>query len=144
MKYLRLFQVYGEGENPRRLYPSLKRASLTGNDFYINSGNQIRDFCHVDDVIKAIFLSLNSKKSNGEIINIGNGKPTKIKDVIKKISRIAKGGKPQFGKIKYRKDENMKVYPNIKKAFIKLKWKPQINLNEGIKIVIKTFGKNEC
>ena len=81
---------------------------------------------------KKVYVSLEDKIgiSSGQpapgIINIGNGKPTKIKDVIKKISRIAKGGKPQFGKIKYRKDENMKVYQNIKKAYIKLKWKPII------------------
>ena len=111
---------------------------MNNKKFSVSEGNQIRDFCYVGDVVKAIFLALKSRNSDGEIINIGYGKPTKIKDLIKKISRIIKGGKPQFGKIKYRKDENMKVYPNIKKAFIKLKWKPKINLDRGIKIVINS------
>ena len=66
-------------------------------------------------------------------------KPLKIKKAINLIKKIVGFGKPQFGKIKYRKDENMKVYPNIKKALIKLKWAPKINLDRGIKIVINSF-----
>jgi len=136
---LRFFQVYGPKQDQNRALPQIIKNCLNNKKFSVSEGNQIRDFCYVDDVVKAIFLALKSRNSDGEIINIGYGNPTKIKDLIKKISRIIKGGKPQFGKIKYRKDENMKVYPNIKKAFIKLKWKPKINLDRGIKIVINSL-----
>ena len=34
----------------------------------------------------------------------------------------------------------MKLYPNIKKAEKKLKWKPKINFNRGLKAVINSFG----
>ena len=81
------------------------------------------------------FLALASKKTNGEIINIGSGKPIRVKDVIKKICTFIGYGKPQFGQIKYRKDENMKVYAHIKKALLKLKWKPKINLRDGLQDV---------
>ena len=82
---------------------------------------------------------MTSKKSNGEIFNIGSGKPKKIKQVIRQIQKIIGKGKAQFGKIKYIQDENMKLYPNIKKARIKLNWKPKINFNREIKIVINSF-----
>ena len=84
-------------------------------------------------------MALKSNKANGEIFNIGSGKPEKIKDVIKQICKIIGKGQPQFGKIKYRKDENMKIYPNIKKARVKLKWTPKINFNNGIKTVINSY-----
>ena len=80
-----------------------------------------------------------SKKTNGEIINIGSGKPTKLKEVIKTIHKKIGKGQLQFGKIKYRKDENMKVYPDIKKAHIKLKWQPKTTFSYGIKNVINSF-----
>ena len=107
--------------------------------FPTSSGNQIRDFCYIDDVVRAIFLSFNSKKNEGEIINIGNGKPLKVNQIIKKIKKIVGMGNPQFGMIKYRKDENMKLYPNIKKAKSKLNWKPNFSFDKGIKIVIQSF-----
>ena len=66
----------------------------------------------------------------------------KIKQVIKQVCRIIGQGKPQFGKIKYRKDENMKVYPIINKAHTELKWKPKIDFDKGIKIVINSFSTN--
>ena len=39
----------------------------------------------------------------------------KVKKVIEQIRKISKGGFPQYGKIKLRKDEIKKLYPNIKK-----------------------------
>ena len=119
--------------------PQIIKGCFDNKKFPVSGGDQIRDFCYVDDVVNAIFLALASKKSNGEIFNIGSGKPIKMKQVIKQVCRIIGQGKPQFGKIKYRKDENMKVYPNIKKALIKLKWAPKINLDRGIKIVINSL-----
>ena len=53
--------------------------------FPVSSGNQIRDFCYIDDVVKAIILSLRNKKSFGEVINIASGNPVKIKCVINSI-----------------------------------------------------------
>ena len=76
-------------------------------------------------------LAIQAKKKEWKVTSISIHNPNRY--------RYIKGGKPQFGKIKYRKDENMKVYPNIKKAFIKLKWKPKINLDRGIKIVINSL-----
>jgi len=136
---LRFFQVYGPKQDQNRALPQIIKNCLSNKKFPVSLGNQIRDFCYIDDAVKAIFLALKSRRSNGEIINIGFGKPKKMKDIIKKINRIIKTGKPQFGKIKYRKDENMKVYPNIQKAYNQLKWKPKVNFNEGIKIVINSF-----
>ena len=78
-------------------------------------------------------------KIDGEIFNVGSGKPQKVKKVIKQIQKIIGKGKPQFGKIKYRENENMQLYPNIKKACVKLKWRPKINFNDGIKTVINSY-----
>ena len=138
---LRLFQVYGPKQDSNRVLPQIIKGCLNNEKFPVSRGDQIRDFCYIDDVVNAIFLALTSKKSNGRIFNIGSGKPKKIKQVIKQVCRIIGQGKPQFGKIKYRKDENMKVYPIINKAHTELKWKPKIDFDKGIKIVINSFRK---
>ena len=76
---------------------------------------------------------MTSKKSNGEIFNIGSGKPKKIKNIIEYVKKISKGGYPQFGKIKLRKDEILKTYPNIKKAKKKINWIPKVLFKKGLK-----------
>jgi len=136
---LRFFQVYGPAQDQNRILPQTIKGCMNNKKFAASKGEQIRDFCFIDDIIKAIFLALKSNKANGEILNIGSGQPQKIKNIIKTICKIVGGGKPQFGKIKYRKDENMKLYPDINKAYKILNWRPKINFKKGIKIVINSF-----
>ena len=136
---LRFFQVYGEKQDLNRVLPQVIKGCLDNKTFPTSKGDQIRDFCHINDVIKAIFLALKVKNSNGQIFNIGCGKPKKIKDAINEIRKIIGSGKPLFGKIKYRKSENMKLFPNIKKAKKILKWKPKINFKQGILMAINSY-----
>ena len=136
---LRFFQVYGPKQDENRFLPQIIKGCLSNKKFPTSSGNQVRDFCYITDVVNAIFLALVSKRANGEIFNIGSGKPIKIKYIINQIFKIIGKGEAQFGKIKYRKNENMRLYPKIKKAQDRLKWKPKINFNHGIKIVINSY-----
>ena len=94
---------------------------------------------YVDDVVNAIFLTLTLKKIKGEIFNIGSGQPKKIKEILNMIKNIIGKGNIKFGKIKYRKDENMKLYPDIRKAKKKLKWRPKFNFYKGFKITINSY-----
>ena len=136
---LRFFQVYGPKQDPNRVLPQIITGCLKNKSILASTGNQIRDFCYIDDVVNAIFLTLTTKNVKGEIINIGSGQPKKIKEILNKTKNIIGKGDIRFGKIKYRKDENMKLYPNINKAKKKLKWKPKFKFNKGIKITISSY-----
>lgn len=50
LKILRVFQVFGEGEQESRFWPSLRHAARSGLDFPMSEGNQIRDFIPVETV----------------------------------------------------------------------------------------------
>ena len=134
---LRLFLVYGPHQKNDRLIPQVIGGCLKEKKFPVSKGNQLRDFCYVEDVINAIILSLAKKDALGEIFNVGSGKPVSVKFIIKKISKIIKQGKPQFNKIPFRKNENLKLYPSINKISRILGWKPKINLNQGL---VKTIN----
>ena len=140
---LRLYQAYGPKQDINRFIPIVIKSCLMNKKFDCSDGNQYRDFIYVEDVVNAILKTLNSKNSNGEIINIGTGKPRKLKNIIKNIRKISKGGKPQFGKIKLRKDEISKLYPNIAKAKKIIKWKPKISFSKGLKTTIKFYNESE-
>ncbi len=136
---LRLYLAYGPNQDNNRIIPYVISNSLKGKKFNCSPGNQLRDFTYIDDVINAIYKTLKSKKSNGELINIGFGKPNKIKDVIQKIVKYIGKGEPIFSKLKIRNDEPKNLYPNIKKAKRILNWSPKINLRNGIKKTIKFY-----
>lgn len=138
---LRLYLVYGPNQDANRVVPITIINAMKDKTFDCSNGLQLRDFIYVDDVINAIIMSLKNPKSTGEIINIGSGKPVSVKKVIAKICTLLNSGKPQYGKIKLRKDEIMKLYPNINKARKILNWKPNISLEKGLKKTIQFFNK---
>ena len=119
LKILRLFQVYGEGELKTRLWPTLKDKAIKGEDLKMTFGEQIRDFIKVEDVAKLILSeSLNLKKDNISIMNIGSGKPTKLKDFVKhNWSVLNAKGMIKFGEIPYRKNEIMRFVPKINEPY---------------------------
>ena len=138
---LRLYLIYGPNQDNNRLIPHTLNECMNDNLFMCSAGKQYRDFLYVDDLIKAIIKCLNDKKSIGEIINIGSGKPLNVKKVILFIKNKINLGKPNFGKILLRKDEILKLYPNISKAQKILSWEPHTSFQKGIENIIKYYIK---
>jgi len=135
---LRLFQVYGPGQGDNKFIPIIINGCLNNEKFDTTHGDQLRDFCHIDDIVNGIFCALSSRNLFGEIINLASGKPVKIKYVINLIQNLAAGGKPQFGKVPYRSFENMALYADITKSQKILSWIPRINLEDGIEDLINS------
>ena len=136
---LRLYNTYGPRQDLNRFIPIIISGCIKNEKFPCSKGNQLRDFLHIDDVVDAILKSLTSKNARGQIINIGSGKPRIIKKIIEYIKNISKGGYPLFGKVKLRKDEILKVYPDINKAKNKINWRPKISFKKGLKVTIDSF-----
>ena len=137
-----MYQGYGPKQDINRFIPIVIEACLENKKFDCSNGNQLRDFVHVEDIVVAIIKSIDNKRAKGEIINIGSGEPKKIKNIINFLVNRLKGGKPLFGKIKLRKDEILKIYPDISKANKILKWRPKINFTKGLINTIKHYKNN--
>ena len=138
---MRLYLVYGPNQDLNRIVPITINNAIKNKKFDCSPGHQLRDFIYVDDVIEAIIKILKNKNASGQIINIGSGKAISVKKTINTICKLAEGGRPIFGKINLRKDEIIKLYPNISKAKKILKWKPKVSFNSGILKTIKYFKK---
>ena len=136
---LRLFLTYGPGQDTRRFLPLIIRGCLDDVTFPTTEGKQIRDFCYVDDTVRAILQTLVVPEAVGNIINIASGKPVSIREMIEKVRLISGSGNPLYGKVNYRPGENMSLYANISKAKRILNWEPIINIDKGLKKSIDWF-----
>jgi len=139
---LRLFLVYGVGQDDKRFLPQVIQGCLSNNPFPVSAGKQLRDFCYIDDISQGILLSLTNDKVNGEIINLASGIPITIKEVVESVKSAVGQGKPEFGKVPYRKGENMSLYADTSKASDLLDWMPKMILDEGIKRTVDHYIKN--
>ena len=139
---LRLFLTYGPGQNSERFLPQIIKGCLNDSNFPTSAGEQLRDFCYVEDVVHAIFLALDNDSVNGEIFNIASGRPVSIRVIIESIRGLIGKGEPCFGKVQYRQGENMFLYADIKKAKDILRWKPSYSLEDGLNKTIAWYSEN--
>ncbi|MBU3558357.1 NAD(P)-dependent oxidoreductase [Polynucleobacter sp. Nonnen-W13] len=118
LQILRLFQVYGEGEQSSRLWPSIKNAAQAGLDLEITPGEQIRDFISVSQVTRKIVKALefnDVKDGNPRIWHIASGKPQKIKEFADYWWNYWRGeGRLLIGAKKYSPHEVMSIFSDKK------------------------------
>lgn len=136
---LRLYQVYGPNQDKNRLIPIIIDGCKHDKSFPCSSGEQFRDFLFIDDLIDSLLICLDAKVE-GKIINIGSGEAINVKEIIKKIVKLYKSGRPLFGKIKLRKEEMIKVYPSLLNARRLLGWKAKVPFDKGILKTISFYN----
>ena len=112
---LRPFHIFGEGESQERLWPSLKKAALAGEDFPMTFGEQIRDFTTVEFAAeKFIYYAVEAIIEQGEpvIHNLGTGKPMSLNSFAEaQWKKFGATGRLKRGEIPYRKNEVMRYVP---------------------------------
>lgn len=85
----RIFLTYGNGEDPRRLIPSLIEVFRGERPPFGVNANAFRDFLHAEDVARG-FIRLLLSDANGNY-NICSGKPTQVADVVNAIAKRFNG-----------------------------------------------------
>lgn len=137
---LRYFNVYGPKFDPEGPYAlvvgKFLKQKKNGIPLTITGdGNQTRDFTHVNDVVRANILAMQSDKvGEGEVINIGAGNNISINELARLI-----GGPTEY--IPPRLEPRDTLADN-KKARELLGWQPQISIEDGIASLKKWFDIN--
>ncbi|MBI3378850.1 MAG: NAD-dependent epimerase/dehydratase family protein [Nitrospirae bacterium] len=139
---LRLFLVYGPGQDEKRFLPQIITAFLRNESVETTGGKQLRDFCYIDDVIDGIIKAAVTDGANGKIINIASGIPMSIRDMINKVAHLIGKGRAVFGARPYRHGENMELFADITSARKTLQWSPSVSVDEGLRKTIEYY-KNQ-
>lgn len=117
---LRPFHVFGEGEDMSRFWPSLRKAALSGEDFPMTPGGQIRDFIPAEAVAEnfsAAILRTDLQAGEPKIENVGSGSPQTLRAFAEFWWKHWNAkGKLKFGAVQYRTNEVMRYVPQITKA----------------------------
>lgn len=135
---LRYFNVYGPHLDPNGVYSAvvgkflLQKKNNQPLTVYGN-GNYYRDFTHVNDVVDANILAMQTTNINkSEVINIGGGNPHSILELVGLI-----GGTIEY--LPERKGDIQWSGANINKAKKLIGWEPKIKLSDGIADLKKSW-----
>jgi UDP-glucose 4-epimerase len=133
---LRLFNVYGLRQGASEYGGVITRFIDRSNRklplVVYGDGGQSRDFVCVCDVVEAIVRSVGRKKAEGEIFNVGFGKPVSINELAKTFLEVAEldlgisNEAARAGDIK-------RSCADISKAEAVLGYNPKVSLKEGLR-----------
>ena len=137
---LRFFNVYGPGQDLSRTDQGIVSIFLdlirNKNNIDVNGSlKRFRDLIYIDDVIKALILTLKDKKNFNQIYNVGTGKKTTVKKLIQSISKLY--GKEKLLKVKVTNPtpgDILGCYSDQKKIKKDLKFRANFNLSKGLKL----------
>ena len=128
--WARLFFVYGTGEKPKRLMPSIIKGLLNNEEVWCSYQEYVRDYIHVEDVARAIKCCLFADYTG--FVNIAGGRETKIGEIAEIIKRnIGGSGEVRF---KPHSECNQPLHIQGDIAILEsLGYKPYYSLEEGLK-----------
>ena len=90
---VRLFNTVGPRQSSRygMVLPRFVEAALLGNSLTVyGDGQQKRCFCHVSDVVPALYNIMTTKACEGKVINVGSDEEISILDLAKTVIEITK------------------------------------------------------
>jgi len=140
---------YGPRQFPEKLIPKMIYNILNNRPLPIYSkGKNLREWIYVNDHCDAL-IKLFFKGRSGEKYNIGSGINCSNIFLVKKILKSFADKKIKIGKkvkiifVKDRPGHDFRYALNSNKIKKKLKWKPKINLNQGISKTVDWYIKNQ-
>ncbi|MDM8521279.1 NAD-dependent epimerase/dehydratase family protein [Anaerolineales bacterium HSG6] len=138
---LRIFNAYGPGQSIPPIHapviPAFVQQILGHGSILIHgNGQQSRDFIYVDDVVRALALAATAKGINREIINIGTGSGTNMKQLIGAIE-VTTHQRAQIIKNPTIQPGVINLVADTQQAENLLNFTPQIALADGLAMLVE-------
>lgn len=142
---LRLFNVYGPRQeaSPYGFVVGIFiRRVLDGQPPVIfGDGFQTRDFTYIEDCIVPTVVAGESDDANGEVFNIGAGKPVTLLDLAELVIELCgRDMEPVFEP--EREEEIRHRFADISRMRTVLGYKPKYDLREGLKLTIDWYRQH--
>lgn len=141
---LRLFSVYGKNQRPDLVLYKFINQITKGEPIEIyGNAETTRDYTHIDDIVKAIYSSINLLKNSNskvyEIINIGNDNPISLQQLIDIIVKVTKHYDIKVFETELAKGDVVNTHAEISKAKKMLNYKPKVSIINGINLFYEWY-----
>ncbi|MBX4930007.1 NAD-dependent epimerase/dehydratase family protein [Rhizobium binae] len=133
---LRLFNIYGAGQRPDFLIPTLLNRIRAKQDIEVMDLSPRRDYVFVDDVLSA-FTKAMDVPDGYHCINIGSGRSYSVQEIIDILQEAAGTALPVVSSCAVRRNEIPDVRADITRARAVLGWRPEWDLPAGIRELMK-------
>jgi UDP-glucose 4-epimerase len=120
----------------------LIRQVLDGEEIIIfGDGSQLRDFTYVDDVVDAFLMAGANDAANGQVFNVGAIEAISLRELAELLIEVAGSGSHRLAPFPPERKviDIGSIYVDDRKIRRVLKWKPRVDLREGLSRTIAYF-----
>ena len=142
IRIVRIFNTYGPrmAENDGRVVSNFILQALRGEDLTVyGDGSQTRSFCYVDDLVDGMIRTMDLDDFTGPV-NLGNPLEHTILEFAERIIRLT-GSRSKIAFRPLPQDDPRQRRPDISLAASKLRWKPKVDLETGLRRTIDYFAQ---
>ena len=134
--WLRLFSVYGPGDNPNWLIPSAAASLTQGVAPKCTLGTQKWDYLHIDDVARGALAAAVTDSATG-VFNLSSGAPVAVRAIIERLRDLAAPGLAlNFGEMEFGPDQIMHLEGDNSRLKAATGWCPRIDMLDGLSDVV--------
>lgn len=129
---LRYFTVYGPRQRPDMAFSRMIHSALNDSPFPVyGTGEQIRDFTFVGDVVAANRAAAEAELAPGTVMNIAGGASLRLGDVIDLVGELV--GRPvPLDRLAAQPGDVQRTGGSIERANELLGWSPQTDIRTGL------------
>jgi UDP-glucose 4-epimerase len=131
---LRPFAFTGRHDGGGRLFPEILQAAADGRPLPLTDGKQVRDFCAVQDIARAVVTCVERKPQQLiEKFNLGSGQQIPLRQLIEQVTAaLGLHAQLEFGKVPRNPLEPAFLVANTEHARQVLGWTPQVSLAQAV------------
>jgi len=133
----RPFNIYGKGQNPDFLIPSIIDQARNGK-ISIKDDRPKRDYIYVDDIVEAIVAAVEAKGDGTSIdkYNLGTGVSYSVREIVEIVRSLFDTEIEYLCTHETRPNDVMDTVADISKIKNNLHWEPKVSIREGLKKMI--------
>jgi nucleoside-diphosphate-sugar epimerase len=134
--WLRLFSVYGTGDNPNWLIPSTAASLVRRRPPQCTAGTQKWDYLYIDDVARGVLAATTADQAEG-VFNLSSGNPVAVRAIVEMLRDIAAPGLDlTFGELPFGPDQIMHLEGDNRRLREATGWSVRVPLGEGLRQIV--------
>lgn len=143
IRVARIFNTYGPRMHPNdgRVVSNFIIQALQNKDMTVfGDGSQTRSFCYVSDMIDGLIRLMDGPDDCVGPVNIGNPEDVSILELAKTVKKLT-GSRSKLIYEPRPDDDPARRKPDVSIANRRLKWRPRIDLTDGLNETINYFKR---
>jgi UDP-glucose 4-epimerase len=141
---LRYFNVFGPRQDPKSEYAAVIPKFITAalrkqRPVVFGDGEQTRDFCHIDNAVRANLLAASTpRKLRGEVVNVACGERTSLNQLLRYVGELTGGPlDPEYRDP--RPGDVRDSLADVSAAHELLGYAPTVSLRQGLARTVEAF-----